>query len=231
MIHILLNNGNKIFEKFFIFLILIISISSSIYSQKENLKSPFLSIHTGGFLSYLDNFDKTYDSQLGFVYGLGAGLPVSTRSYIYGKATLFSKTGTPIIRTYYFDSGELVSMTEKREGIAEYDQWIINAGFLYNFFLNPDWILGINAGITYSIISEKQKNKSGERLSSIEANGVIGFFTGGIIEKNFDKSPFSIFFEFQLNFSRNDVLEYVGNYGGINSNLGIRYYFKERRVE
>ena len=212
-------------------LVFIIMSSFSIYAQGENLRSPFLSAHSGVFLSSIEDFDKTYDSQLGLVYGAGIGLPLSTRSYLYGKATLFSKSGTPVIRTYNFENGIPVLFSEKREGSASYTQWIMNGGFLYKFFLSLDWTLGINGGVTYSRISEEQKDKNGSLISSKNGSGIFGFFIGGVLEKNFNASPFSIFIEPQFNFSRSDVLKYVGNYGGLNINVGVRYYFKERRLE
>ena len=206
-------------------------ISILVFPQNNNSKSVFISAHSGIFLTSIENFDKTYDSNLGLVYGLGIGLPLSTRSYIYGKATLFSKTGTPLIQTYNFVNGTPVLVSETREGTASFTQWLINGGFLYNFFLDPDWTLALNGGVTYSIVSEEQKNNSGAVRLSVDGSGVFGFFFGAVLEKNFDQSPFSIFFEPQFNFMRSDVLNYTDNYGGLNLNLGLRYYFKERRIE
>jgi len=218
-------------KKINIIIVIIFLVTGSIYSQNENIRSPYLSVHSGVFLTSLDNFEKTYNSQLGLVYGFGAGLPLSTRSYIYGKATLFSKSGTPVIGTYNFENGSPVLVSETREGSATFTQWIINGGFLYNFFLSRVWTLGINGGINYSRVSEEQKNINGTISSTLDGYGVIGFFIGGVLERNFDKSPFSIFIEPQFDFSRTDVLKYVGNYGGFNLNIGVRYYFKERRLE
>ncbi|MBI5661881.1 MAG: hypothetical protein HZC46_07020 [Ignavibacterium album] len=217
-------------KKILIFVLIIIS-SLSIFAQGENLKSVFLSVHSGIFLTSIEDFDKTYDSQLGLVYGLGIGLPLSTRSYLYGKATYFSKRGTPVIQTYNFENGTPVLVSETREGSASYTQWIFNGGFLYNFFLSRDWTFGLNGGFTYSTISEEQKNNSGTVSLSVDGSGIFGFFIGGVLEKNFNQSPFSIFIEPQFNFSRSDVLRYVGNYGGLNLNVGARFYFKERRLE
>jgi len=214
-----------------IIIVFTIICSTLIYSQDQNFKTAFLSVHSGIFLTSIEDFDKTYDSQFGLVYGLGAGLPLSTRLYIYGKATLFSKSGTPVIKTYNFVNGTPVLVSETREGSANFTQWIINGGFLYNFFLSQDWTLGINAGITYSRVSEEQKNNSGTISSSVDGSGIFGFFTGALIEKNFSESNFSVFIEPQFNYTRSDILKYVGNYGGLNINIGARYYFKERRLE
>jgi hypothetical protein len=210
---------------------IIITVSTTlVFSQDQHFKSAFLSAHTGAFYSSISDFDKTYDSQIGFVYGLGFGLPLSGRSYIYGKATLFAKTGIPVIQTYSFENGVPVLVSETKEGTAEYTQWIINGGYLYNLLLNQDWTLGINGGIAYSIVSEEQKNITGTVSSSIDGSGIFGLFIGAVIEKNFNESHFSVFFEPQFNFNRSDIKEYGGNYGGINLNLGARYYFKERNL-
>lgn len=201
----------------------------SIYAQSDSLKSSFFSLHSGIFLTSLENFDETYDSQYGFVYGLGIGMPLSTRLSIYGKATLFSKSGSPVIKTYNYENGTRTLVSESREGSASFTQWIINGGLLYNYPINENWILGLNGGITYSIVSEKQKNGGGDTILSIEGSGIFGFFFGGILERKFNKSSFSLFFEPQYNSSRSDVLNYVGNYGGLNLNIGARYYFKMKK--
>jgi hypothetical protein len=218
-------------KRIYLALIFIILSSVSNYAQSQNLRSIYLSAHTGAFLTANDNFDKTYDSKLGLVYGFGVGLPLSTRSYIYGKATLFSKSGTPVLQTYSFVNGTTILVSEIKEGSAKYNQWIINGGFLYKFFLNLDWTLGINGGITYSKVTEEQKNTNGIISSSINGSGIFGLFIGGVLEKNFDKSPFSIFIEPQFNFSIGDYLKNIRNYGGLNLSVGGRYYFKERRLE
>jgi len=206
-------------------------VSFTIFPQSNNLKSVFVSAHSGIFFTSIEDFDKTYDSNIGLVYGLGIGLPLSTRSYIYGKATLFSKSGAISVPNYAVVNGELVYVFDTREGSANFTQFIINGGFLYNLFLNKDWTLGLNGGLTYSIVSDEQKNGTGTIVLSVEGSGIFGFFVGAVLEKNFDQSPISIFFEPQFNFMRSDVLNYTKNYGGINLNLGARYYFDERRLE
>lgn len=214
-----------------IILFIFIGASASlVFSQSEKSSSQYLSIHTGLFITSIKDFDKTYDSQLGLVYGLGLGLPLSTRAYIYGKTTFFSRSGVPVIKTYTYESGVPVLVSEVREGTAKYTQWIINGGFLYNFFLNQDWTLGLNGGVTYSIVSEELKNINGTVISSMDGSGIFGFFIGAVIEKGFNKSHFSIFFEPQFNLNRSDILRYVGDYGGLNFNIGVRYYFKERTL-
>jgi hypothetical protein len=212
-------------------LFVIFTFSSLVYSQGGEMKSAYLSVHSGVFISSLENFDKTYDSQAGLVYGLGLGLPLTGRSYIYGKATYFSKSGTPLIQTYDFVNGTSVLVSERREGTAKFTQWIINGGFLYDFFLSKDWTLGLNGGIVYTKILDERNSEGGTVGMSLNASGILGFFAGAVVEKNFINLPFSVFLETQYIYSRSDISSFLGDYGGMNISVGARYYFKPRRVE
>lgn len=215
-------------NKYLVFILIFIIITfNSIFSQNTQSKSAFISIHSGLFSSAVQYFSKTYDSNSGFVYGIGIGLPVSSRSYIYSKATLFSKSGVPVIRSYIAPG----IYTETKEGNAEFSQWIINAGFLYHFFLGKGFLLGLNGGGTFTSISEEIKNKEGNVTSSTKGSGALGYYIGGELEKNFKNNAFAVFTEIQYNSCRNDLLILVTNYGGINYNFGVRYYFRSKRVE
>ncbi len=217
-------------KKILFTLFTVLSLQQCIYSQTEVAKSLFISAHSGGLITSLEDFDKTYDSQAGFVYGIGLGIPFTTRSYLYGKATLFAKNGTPVNKTYGIENGKFVLISETKGGTAKFTEWIFNAGYMYNFFLSPDWTLGINGGISILKMKEEKKYIDGISTTS-DGTGLFGFFAGAALEKNFGKSPFSVFVEIQFNVSRGDVLQYVGDYGGVNINAGARYYLKARRLE
>ena len=203
-------------------------VENTAMAQTSEPRSPFISAHLGGFVTSLDGFDKVYDTNIGFVFGAGVGLPVSTRMYFYGKATYFAKSGVPVITTYSYQNGTFVSVAETRDGIATFRQWIFNGGMQYNIFLSEDYTLGISGGITYSRIAEDQRNSTGTVSSSISSTG-FDFFGGLAAERNFAESPCSVFLETQFNYTRREIFILVGDYGGVNLSLGIRYYFKERR--
>lgn len=211
-----------------IFVVLI--MSSAILPQEKTPRSVFVSVHGGLFNSALKNFKEVYNSNTGFVYGLSVGLPTSTRSYLYSKATYFSKSGTPIIHDYIIDGG-LYEVSSRKEGTAKFNEWIFNLGFYYKFFPHPDWTLGLNGGFAFCVFNEKQKNADGTISSSTSTIIATGFFVGTVLERNFNPGHFSIFFEPQYNSAEEPVFNNSANYGGFNFNLGVRYYFKERRVE
>jgi hypothetical protein len=205
-------------------------LTTTIHSQAIEPRIPYVSVHTGIFNITRDNFDKVYDSNLGFVYGFGAGLPLTPRLYLFGKVTIFSKTGTPILITYSMPAGTFIT-SKLYGGTAKYTEWISNFGFMYNFFLSPDISLGLNTGFMYINYTEDQTDSDGKNIASEKGSGVIGFFGGACLEKYFNHSPFSAFFEIQFNSSLDEIIKFTGNSGGININVGARLYFKERNFE
>jgi hypothetical protein len=206
-------------------------VSLQAISQTVGLRSPFISGNIGVFITAVDSFDKVYDSHAGFAFGGGVGLPISTRTYLYGKMTRFTKSGVPVIYTYHFQGGALIDVTESREGVATFKQWIFNLGLQYNLFLSEEFTLGIIGGGTYGRVSEEQRRANGSIVFGIEGATLFGFFGGIAMERNFRQSPVSVFLESQYNYSRRDLVNFLGNYGGTNLTLGIRYYFSERRTQ
>jgi hypothetical protein len=217
-------------KQFMQLLIPMFILSHSSSSQTQEFKSPFVSGNLGCFVTSLKDFSKVYDSNIGFAFGGGVGLPLSSRTYLYGKATYFLKSGVPVIYTYSYQNGTIVSVTESRDGgTATFHQWIFNGGIHYNFFLSEEFTLGVDGGLTYAKISETMQSATATLSSTLDAAGALGFFAGLGLERNFSQSPFTVFAEAQYNYIRHDILTAVGNYGGANLTFGLRYYFKERR--
>ncbi len=211
-----------------LFTVAIVSFPAN--SQETDYRSPFISANLGGFVSSLKDFGKVYDSNLGFAFGAGVGLPLSSRTYIYGKASYFTKSGVPVLYTYTYQNGTLINVSEtKTDGTASFHQWIINGGIQYNFFLSEDFALGLNGGLTYTKVSETYTGSSAAVTSTLDASGLVGYFAGLAVERNFSESPLSVFAEAQFNFVQHDILAAAGNYGGANFTLGLRYYFREHR--
>ena len=213
-----------------ILLFLLLNSNSQLFSQTTEPKSAFVSINTGGFITAHQDFTKVYSSSFGLTYGAGVGLPLSSRMHLYGKATYFSKTGVPVLYSNTYDStGAIIKSTETKDGTATFKQWIVNGGLQYDFPLSEDFTVAINGGATYSSIKENRSSLNGTVNGGINGSGILGYFGGLSLEKSFPDSPFAVFAESQYNFSRNDILNFIGNYGGTNLTVGIRYYFKGRR--
>jgi len=218
----------KPFFTFYTLLILFSLSTKPVQAQEAKLKSAFVSANLGGFITARDGFEKVYDSKFGLVPGVSLGLPLSSRMYLYGKATYFAKNGVPVVTTISFDStGTVSKISERKDGTAKFRQWIFNAGLYYNIFLSKEYTLGVNGGATITTFHEDQES-SGGISSRSDGVGFLGCFGGLSLERNFENSPFSVFAETQYNYSSTP---FIGNYGGVNLTLGVRYYFKDRRTE
>lgn len=201
-------------------------LSINTYSQTTHPRLFFISVHTGGYFITNENFSRTYDSNNGLVYGLGFGVTLSNKIYLYSKVTYFSKDGIPVTILYNIDSTGQTSTTMTKEGTAKYKEWIINAGAQYNLTLSDELLLCMNGGFTYIKVNEFQSDKINGNIVNLDASGLWGLFLGVELEKQFGESPLSAFLECQYNFSLFEILGYSKGYGGTNVSMGIRFYFK-----
>lgn len=196
-------------------------------AQTAGLGTPYLSAHLGTFITSRSGFSNTYNSNVGFAYGAGVGLPLTSNLYLCGEATYFTKSGTPWWYTYNYQNGVSTIVSKERNGSATFTQWIIDGGLQYNFAISKRYSLGVGAGLTYTTFSEKTQSANGLGSADVTGQGALGFYGGLSGERRFEGSPFAIFADIQYNYARQSVVAAVGNYGGTNLSLGLRYYFKQ----
>jgi hypothetical protein len=180
-------------------------------------------------MSAKQDFEKAYNSRLGFAFGGEFGLPLSAQTYLYGKVTYFSKTGVPLIYTFSQQNGTFVGTTVQGNGTATFKQWIINFGALENVSLTKELALGINGGLTYSMFSEEYRLSGSSSSSTSTGRGLLGIFAGVDMENRFVDSPISVFAEAQYDYAWPFISIVIGDYGGLNLTAGIRYYFQDSR--
>jgi hypothetical protein len=211
-------------------ILLIIIFFINIFPQQENNKSIFISANMGVYDIKKEQFEEAYKSKIGFSPSISIGLPFSTKTYLYGKVSYFYKAGTPILYSYYFQNGTLISASEEKNGTAKFKEWIYNIGILYNIFLSEDYTLGINSGIVIASINEDKQWTGGSSVTST-GMGLLGVFGGLIIERNIANSPISILGEIQYNYSRESLISSVGDYGGLSVDVGCRFYLSKHRKQ
>lgn len=203
--------------------------SFELFSQTHVLARPYLSLSAGGFVSAQKNFSRNYNSNLGITYGGGIGLPVSRELYITGRATYFSKSGDAYKTDYSYDqNGKLVSRTETKYGTAKFTQWLINGGLECKIPLSESFTLYPTVGLTYSKYKEETKSSESTHSSSITASGMLGFYGGAGLEEKLGVIPLSVYAEAYYNFVHELLLDVLGNIGGTNINLGLRYYLPRK---
>lgn len=185
--------------------ILVLSTVGLARAQDSLEATGFLSLGVGSFSTDNSRFTDTYDSRTALVGGAGLGIPIVRRLHFYGKVTYFAKTSS--------------------DDHAKFRQWIVNGGLQYGLPLSGGVILDFQGGATYSSISEEVlSDEPAGPSSSLQGNGILGFFGGIGAELPLSQSRFSLFAEAQYNLTRKDIASLVGTYGGFTALLGIRYH-------
>lgn len=212
-------------KKISLIAILLLSAQLALFSQTRDYPPVYFSLNGGGFISSRENFSNQYDSNIGFTAGGGLGVPVSSRLYLTGRATYFSKSGTPLTVINQYSQDKLVQATEIRSGSAKFTQWLINAGIEYKISLSENFKLYPMAGIAFSKTTEKVITEYINYQIDTKASGILGYYAGTGLERKFETIPLSAFAEAYYNFYLKELSSSImGNIGGANFNLGIRYY-------
>jgi hypothetical protein len=216
-------------KKLYVILLFLFFCSNDMLIAQNHDHMAYVSGNVGGFISANKYFSKTYDSDFGFAFGAGFGVPILNDLYICGNVTYFTKNGIPWLSTYD-QNGHLVPTIRVDNGTSTFRQWIVNGGLQYNYLVLEQFLFSVSGGITYSAITEKATiNINNVTDVSQSGSGILGYYLGLGIERSFSNSSLSAFAEAQYNFSRDDIFNLIGNYGGANLSLGIRYYFNDRR--
>lgn len=210
---------NKI-KVILIFLVFFVASGNS-FAQYTEFNRVFIGGGFGGFLSTHSHFSDVYKSSFGTDYFGQIGVSMSPRTYISGKLTYFHKTGVPVLQLNSLTSGPHSSTGS---GNADFKQWIVNAGLIYNLPILEGLDASINAGLFYAFIRENQAASNGATLIDLSTKS-LGLYLGGGIEYHIPEMPFSVFAETQYNLaSQLNTVGSATNYGGLNLNLGARIY-------
>jgi hypothetical protein len=105
---------------------------------------------------------------------------------------------------------------------------LLNGGLLYNFILSEEFRLGLNGGVSFMVINQEARLRTGTVISSIDNENIWGAFGGIIVEKTWDDSDFSTFFEAQYNYAKSDALYRTSALSAMNYTFGVRYYLAGR---
>jgi hypothetical protein len=107
---------------------------------------------------------------------------------------------------------------------SSFSQLILNGGLLYNFLITEELVLGITGGLTFMVVNQEARLRTGRVISSVENENIWGAFGGIIAEKRWDESNFSTFVEAQYNYAESDAVYRPGALSAMNYTIGVRYY-------
>jgi len=161
-------------------------------------------------------------------FGGSFGIPIIKNLYLYTRSSYTSKSNfQSFYNTAYLNSS--LSLTEEFvQANSSFSQLLINGGLLYNIRINEDFVLGLNGGLTFMVLNQEAKLRTGQVVSSIDNENIWGAFTGLIVEKSWDDSDVTTFFEAQYNYAKSDALYRSDALNVMNYTFGIRYYLSGR---
>jgi hypothetical protein len=163
-----------------------------------------------------------------FAFGGSAGIPIVENLYLYTRTSYTSQSNfQSYFNTSYLNNQFQIS-GDFSEVNSSFSQLLLNAGLLYNFNLTEEFVLGINGGASFMVINQEAKLRTGTVISSIDNENIWGAFGGVIVEKKWEESDFSTFFEAQYNYAKSDAFYRTGALSTMNYTFGVRYYLAGR---
>ncbi len=161
-------------------------------------------------------------------FGGSFGIPIAKNLYLYTRSSYTSKSNfQSFYNTAYLNSS--LSLTEDFvQANSSFSQLLINGGLLYNIRITEEFVLGLNGGLTFMVLNQEAKLRTGQIVSSIDNENIWGAFTGVIIEKSWEDSDVTTFFEAQYNYAESDALYRSDALNVMNYTFGIRYYLSRR---
>jgi len=161
-------------------------------------------------------------------FGGSFGIPITKNLYLYTRSSYTSKSNfQSFYNTAYLNSS--LSLTEDFvQANSSFSQLLINGGLLYNIRISEEFVLGLNGGLTFMVLNQEAKLRTGQVISSIDNENIWGAFTGVIVEKSWEDSDVTTFFEAQYNYAESDALYRSDALNVMNYTFGIRYYLSGR---
>lgn len=216
-------------KKVLLLLSLIFLLSNSTNAQSY-LKSN--SAFLGGMAGALtmNQSDSRGQSAVSFVFGGNFGIPVPfvKNLYLYARTSYSSQSN---FQSFYSTS-YLNSNIQLSDGFVEvnssFSQLILNGGLLYNFLVTDDLVLGVNGGLTFMVVNQEARLRTGRVISSVDNENIWGAFGGIVAEKRWNDSNFSTFVEAQYNYAESDAVYRPGALSAMNYTFGVRYYLPGR---
>lgn len=165
-----------------------------------------------------------------FVVGgsIGIPLPVIKNLYLYARTAYTSQSNFQSFYNTSYLNYNVQFSNEFVEVNSTFTQLILNGGLLYNFLVTDEFTFGVNGGLTFMVVNQEARLRTGVVISSIENENIWGAFGGVIGEKRWEDSNVSTFVEIQYNYAESDAVYRPGSLSAMNYTFGARYYLTGR---
>ena len=215
-------------NKKLLLVLLLFSLTSVFAQMRIKSNSPFIQGMAGVAKTNFSGNDG--QNPLAFAFGGSFGIPVPfiKNLFLYARTSYTSQSN---FQSFY-NSTYITNNVQLSEGIAEvnssFTQLILNGGLLFNFIVSEEFVLGINGGLTFMVVNQEARLRTGRVISSIDNERIWGAFGGLIAEKRWEDSNFSTFAEAQYNYAESDAFYRPDALSTMNYTFGVRYYFAQK---
>ncbi len=216
-------------KKIILFVIIIISITATANAQlHRNNNSVFLGGMAGA--ATVNTSDNNSKAPLSFVVGGSFGVPVPfvKNLFLYARTSYTSQSNFQSFYNTSYLNYSVQFSDEFVEVNSSFTQLILNGGLLYNFLVTDEFVLGATGGLTFMVVNQEARLRTGTVISSVDNENIWGAFGGLIGEKRWDDSNFSTFLEVQYNYAESDAVYRPGSLSAMNYTFGVRYYLAGR---
>lgn len=167
---------------------------------------------------------------ISFVVGGSFGVPVPfvKNLFLYARTSYTSQSNFQSFYNTSYLNYSVQFSDEFVEVNSSFSQLILNGGLLYNFLVTDEVVLGVNGGLTFMVVNQEARLRTGTVISNVDNENIWGAFGGIVAEKRFDDSNFSTFVEAQYNYAESDAVYRHGSLSAMNYTFGVRYYLAGR---
>ncbi|MBT8380575.1 MAG: hypothetical protein KJN64_15310 [Ignavibacteria bacterium] len=202
-------------------------ISAALFSQSRfEADAPFISGLVGAAKVNLSG--NSSSNPLSFAFGGSFGIPIIKNLYLYTRSSYSSQSNFQSFYNTSYINNSLQATNDFQEINSSFSQLLVNGGLLYNFLLSEEFVIGFNGGVSFMVINQEARLRTGTVISSIENENIWGAFGGVIVEKRWEESDFTTFFEAQYNYAKSDALYRTDALSAMNYTFGVRYYLAGR---
>jgi hypothetical protein len=216
-------------KKIILPLLIILSITATVTAQlHRNSNSAFLGGMAGAAKINFSGNDG--QAPLSFVVGGSFGIPVPfiKNLFLYTRTSYTSQSNFQSFYNTSYLNYSVQFSDEFVEVNSSFSQLVLNGGLLYNFLVTDELVLGVNGGLTFMVVNQEARLRTGTVISSVDNENIWGAFGGIIAEKRWDDSNFSTFLEAQYNYAESDAVYRPGSLSAMNYTFGVRYYLAGR---
>ena len=215
-------------KKIILLLVIIFSISEATAQNNRYSNSVFFGGMAGAAqMNLSENEGRT---PLSFVVGgsIGIPVPIVKNLFLYARTSYTSQANFQSFYNTSYLNYSVQFSDEFVEVNSSFSQLILNGGLLYNFLVTDEFVLGVNGGLTFMVVNQEARLRTGTVISSVDNENIWGAFGGLIGEKRWEDSNFSTFLEIQYNYAESDAVYRPGALSAMNYTFGVRYYLTGR---